>query len=174
MRGGVGLSAPRAVQVGSRRYYRPIDAVRVLRWTDTRRVRRHFDAVTDPDVVASVISGAPTPGRPPGWVVDADEVDGLARAQAEPSRSFEGASERPSSGYHTGSTHAPPDAEDTLRTLRSRLAELEGAYGGALEHRERLLDEIEALHRLGITQVASQRALLDEMRSLAIPSIPDR
>lgn len=74
--------------------------------------------------------------------------------------------------YRSGPQPSGSPRDDRLRVLQQRVAELEGAYGAALAHREQLLDEIEGLHRLGLTQVGAQRALLDEMRSFAIATFP--
>lgn len=162
-----------AVEVADSRYYRPADAARVLGWPDRRRVQRRFAPVTDPEIVKLVVRGAPTPGRPPTWVVDADDVDRVAAEERGRPPNLVG-----EETTHSGHYAAPEGCGATDRTqldaLRGRVVELEGAYGGALEHREQLLDEIEMLHRLGIAQVESQRALLNEMRSFSIANFPER
>lgn len=161
-----------AVEVEHGRYYRPVDAARVLGWPDRRRVQRWFEPVTNPEIVKLVVRGAPTPGRPPTWVVDADDVDRVAAEER-------GHSHNLAAEANNGSDYdvTPVGGRDAVRArvdaLRGRVAELEGAYGGALEHRDQLLDEIEMLHRLGIAQVESQRALLNEMRNFSISSLPE-
>lgn len=167
------MSSRRAVEIGGTRYYRPADACRVLGWPDSRRLRRHFTVVSDPELVSAVIRrGPPSPGRPPGWVVDADDVDYQAGINAPAGGDF--ARERQlDNQYRSGLQPSGSPRGDRLRVLQQRIAELEGAYGAALEHREQLLDEIEGLHRLGLNQVDAQRALLDEMRSFAIASFPE-
>jgi hypothetical protein len=166
----VGAARPvGAVKVGDCRYYLPRDARELLGW-DTRRIRRTFGDEVDEDVVAAVIDGAaPTSGRRPTWVADADAVDQVVLAD-RPGPPHQLAAERESSDYR--STAHGRDRTAHPMSLRRRLAELEGAYGSALEHREQLLEEIEALHRLGLSQVAAQRTLLEEMRSFSMPSFP--
>jgi hypothetical protein len=119
-----------------RTYYHPKDVADFLGW-NVRRVKANFEWTNDRRIVEAVLRQLRRPGRPVQWVCVGESVDGhplIAEKAVGP---------------------APLDPV---------VERLQDARLHALEHRSRLLDQLEQAYEQLLEHVRNEKLLLDEVR----------